>query len=172
MNYKVGDVVFFKGKGVFSHLIQVYNWIEYKEDGPTHVGIITKISRDKKTVEICEALSNGFVSSYYDVELMKNDKSIQVGRTKHKLTYVKKHSHKYLGRGYGFLDIIAIAFSTMTGFQFLKVTGAKKLICSEAVSRILYDASKHKINFEHEYDKLYDMISPIDIYYSQSLYLL
>ena len=55
----------------------------------------------------------------------------------------------------------------MFKFKFLKVTGANRLICSEAVARILYDSSKKKINFQKEYDKPYDLVTPQDIFVSK-----
>ena len=54
-------------------------------------------------------------------------------------------------------------------FAFTISTGTKQIICSEAVARILYDSSNKKINFEKEFDKRYDLISPIDLYYSKQI---
>ena len=45
--------------------------------------------------------------------------------------------------------------------------GAKKLICSEFVARVLYEISNKEINFEEEFNKKYDYITPADLYQSR-----
>ena len=49
----------------------------------------------------------------------------------------------------------------------LNLSDDNKLICSEAVARILYDASEKDINFELEYCKNYNLITPMDIFESK-----
>lgn len=83
---------------------------------------------------------------------------------------VKKNADKYLGKGYGFLDIFHILlywiFGTKAKFLF---THAQYLICSEAVARILYDASGKKINFEKEFEIPYDLIEPAHLAQSKQI---
>lgn len=165
---KVGDVVFFEGDGFFSSCIKHYNMINYYCSGWTHVGIITEIKKDN--VLINEALSNGFVRNTYSISYVEErikEGTMKLKTPKKRLTKVKEHADKYLGRGYGWFDIFGITISMLTGFKFLKITGANKLICSEAVSRILYDSSNKKINLSRELNKPYDLITPMDIYLSE-----
>ena len=76
--------------------------------------------------------------------------------------------NKYHGKPYGFIDLIAIAISIITKKRLLKDT-ADRLICSETVARILYDASKKQIDFAKEFDKPYSYITPDDIFMSKHL---
>lgn len=168
MKFEVGQVVFFNGKSLYSKLIQVYNFINFRQTGCTHVGIITKVEEDN--VLIHESVSKGFVKSYYNkAKLNKQikNRSIFIKAPNKKLTNVYKHAEKYLGRPYAWFDILGLAFSFISGFKILKLTGANQLICSEAVSRILYDSSNKKINLSEEYSKPYDLICPIEIYLSK-----
>lgn len=175
MKFKVGDVVFFRSDSIISKLISIYNLRYYGEMGFTHVGIITKVEKDK--VLIHEALSNGFVKTkkngklnYYNNDYIlkqMEEGSMDVLSTKLKLKNVYKTSEKYIGRPYAWFDIFGIALSFLFNFKFTKLTGADKLICSEAVSRILFDASNKKINLSEEFNKPYDLIAPQDIYNSK-----
>jgi len=152
----------------YSKIIRFYNRLKFGEDGFAHCGIITKVEKDK--VQIHEAISKGFIKSYYPKNFLNKriEKGIiAIGTTKEKLKNIEKIADKYLGKPYGWLDILGIALSFILGFKFLKITGAKNLICSEAVSRILYEASNKKINFEKEYKIPFDLITPINILYSK-----
>ena len=170
MKYKVGQIYFTNGEGIFPSLIRFYNRANFGERGWSHAGIVTKVTKDK--VNIHEALAQGFVESTYTKDDLEN--KIREGicafrDVDHRLTNVKKHADNYLGRGYGFTDIFGIATSFLFGWRFLKVTGASRLICSEAVSRILYDASNKRVNLEEEWDKPYDLICPQEIWLSEHM---
>ena len=175
MKYKIGQIVFFKGNGFFSKLIKTYNFINYGETGFSHTGIITKVERDR--VIVSEALSNGFINTrkdgspnyYYKtwLDMKKRKCEIDIKTPIFKLINVEKNTNKYIGIPYGFLDILGILISLVFKFRFISLTGAKRLICSEAVARILYDSSNKKINFQEEFNKCYDLISPMDIYKSK-----
>jgi hypothetical protein len=171
MKFKVGDIVFFQyDDNIFSWMVQRYNILQYSITGPTHVGIIGEVKKD--TVVIYEALDDGFVKNDYEkwwLNLKIDEKVIQIRKTKG-LTKVKEACEKYLGRGYAWLDIVSIGLSYLLRFKFMGCTGARKLICSEAVARVLYDASRKKINFEAEYNKSYNTITPMDLYLSEQLY--
>lgn len=170
MKFKTGDIVFFKGDAIYSNLIKFHNYLKFKELGYTHAGIIAKVNYDK--VLIYESLSSGFVKNYYEKWWLENkiiSKELDIKSTNKKLTNVYKNAEKYLGRPYAWFDIFGIALSTLFNFRFLKITGANKLICSEAVSRILYDSSDKKINFEKEYNLPFDLISPMHLYKSKYL---
>lgn len=170
MEFKTGQIVFFRSNGLYGKIVSLYNRINYDVPGFGHVGIITEVTEDK--VLIHEAISKGFIAGYYSKEYIQekidNDK-ITIGETKEELSYVLEHANNYLGRPYGWMDIVSISLAFFTGFRFLGITGAKKLICSEAVARILYDASDKKINFESEYDKSFDTVTPMDIYLSNQV---
>lgn len=173
MKYKTGQIIFFNWNNIYSKVIGVFNRLEYGETGFSHVGIITEVLDDK--VLIHEALSKGFSASYYSTEHLNQyfaEGSIAIGEAKMPLTYTLEHANNYLGRPYAWFDIISITLAFFTKFKFLKLTGASKLICSEAVARILYDASGKKIDFEEEYGKKYDLITPMDIYRSNQIKLI
>ena len=144
--------------------------MKYGESGFGHVGIITKVTKD--SVQIHEAVSKGFVKSYYPKEFLNGmiaKGTIELKETKIKLKDIEKNADKYLGRPYAWYDIAGVIISFLTGCRFIKITGTSKLICSEAVARILYDSSDKKINIAKELDKPYDLITPMDIYLSRSL---
>lgn len=169
MKFKVGDIVFFKSNSFISKVIQFYNLREFGKKGFSHVGIVTKVLFNH--VIIHEALSNGFTRSCYSFEYL-NDKlkgDLDIKKPKYKLKDVYKTAEKYLGRSYAWFDIFGIILSFLFRFKFLKITGANKLICSEAVARILYDSSSKKLNISKEYNKPYDLISPQEVYMSKFL---
>lgn len=169
MKYKVGQIVFFDfKKGIIAKCINFYHILNHGFSRCSHVGIITKV--DDFEVTISEALSNGFTESIYKKAYLYENtqlKNMYIKETKIKLNDVYSNSQKYLGKPYGFLDIFSIILSFITRFKNIKLTGSKSLICSEAVARILYDSSNKKINFEKEYSKPYDLITPMDIYLSK-----
>jgi hypothetical protein len=172
MKLKVGQVLNVKSKTIYGKLIGWRNSRIYgKEYNWTHSAIVTEIKKGK--VLIHEALSKGFVSKYHDkkeVEEKIKDGSFIVGNVNKKLKDVKKFADKYLGRGYGFLDILHILYYWIWGTEakFL-FTGAQNLICSEAVSRILYDSSGKRINFEKEFEIPFDLIEPMHLWQSRMI---
>lgn len=169
MKFKTGDLVFFKGESFYSNLIYSYNYIKYGKKGYSHAGIITKIKKD--TVVIHEALGSGFQANDYEKWWLNNKISlgdISIKQTKIKLTNVYKNAEKYYGREYAWSDIFFIGLAFLTRFKF-SITGANRLICSEAVSRILYDSSNKKLNLSKEYNKPYDLITPQEVYLSKFL---
>jgi len=168
MKFKTGNIVFFNWGGFYSSLIERHNKKEYGQKGYTHIGIITKIKKNE--VQIHEALSRGFVKSWYPKSFLEDKKKegkVEIKEINKTLKLVEENADQYLGNSYAWKDIISIIISSIFGFRLLRLTGADKLICSEAVARILYDASNKKINFAEEYDKPYDLITPMDIYYSE-----
>lgn len=170
MEFKIGQIVFFNWNNPYMKLIRLFNLVRYKDLGWAHCGVITKV--DDETVQIHEALSSGFVKSDYPIEFMMGviEQGIcAIAETETELIDVEENADKYLGRGYGWFDIFGIFASLVLKWKFIKITGASKLICSEAVARILYDSSNKEIDFEAEYDKPYDLITPMDIYLSKQV---
>jgi hypothetical protein len=172
MEFKVGQIMNSKGSGIFGRLIRWRNGLIYgKEYNWSHSAIITNVEKDRVLVH--EAVSKGFVWSYYDKKSLREQikkRNYNVGDVKIKLKDVKKNAQKYEGRGYGFLDIFNIILYWLFGSEakFL-FTGAQNLICSEAVARILYDSSEKKIDFEKEFLIPYDLIEPAHL--AQSKYI-
>ena len=174
-NFEVGDVLNFEWSGMPWLMVKFHNYIKYgysKTNRWTHTAIIGEIIGDK--IYVYEALTEGFTRVEYSyVELMGylNDNLMVVGKSRMPLHNVKENCDKYLGRPYGFLDILSIILYTIFGNLSFKIyTGSKQLICSEAVARILYDSSKEVINFEIEFGKRYDLITPIDLYHSRYIF--
>jgi hypothetical protein len=172
MRLKVGQVLNVKSRTFYGMLIGWRNSLIYgKGHNWTHSAIVTEVREDK--ILIHEALGNGFVSKYHSrkevEEKIENEEYIN-GTVKRGLLKVKENADKYLGRGYGFLDILHIIiywiFGTNAKFLF---TGAQNLICSEAVSRILYDASNRRVNFEKEYGIPFDLIEPMHLWQSNQI---
>lgn len=160
---KIGEVAFFKGSAIYMRAVRLYNILKYGKPGFSHVGIIgdKNFKDDGYDVLVYEAIGSGFEKNWYRYS------DIVTINPKVKLINVKKNCEKYLGVDYGWKDILAIVLSIF-GIN-IKTTGASKLICSEAVARILYESSNKKINFENEYYKPYDLITPMDIFNSTQL---
>lgn len=174
IQFKIGDILNFSWNGWYGRIIKFHNYAMYgynPENRWTHTAIIGDIKGND--VIVYEALKDGFVTNIYSIELLNSwikSGNMIVGRSKHKLTYVKKNCDKYLGTPYGKFDIISIGFYTIfRGFFPTIPTKTKQIICSEATARILYDSSKKKLNFEKEFDKRYDLLTPIDLYYSKQI---
>lgn len=172
MELKVGQVINSKGLSIYGILIGWRNRLIYgRGHNWTHSAIITKVKEDK--ILIHEALSRGFVAHWYDkIEIEKKIKKgfYVIGETKVKLKDVKKYAEKYRGIGYGFFDIAHIILYWIFGREakFL-FTGSQYLICSEAIARILYDASDKKVDFEKEFGIPYDLIEPMHLWQSKQI---
>lgn len=169
VKFKTGQLVFYRGKSFYARFINSYNLIKYGEKGFSHVGIITQVKNDH--VVIHEALASGFVKNDCGKLWLENkidSGDIEIKFPKKKLTHVLINAEKYLGVGYAWSDIFFIGLAFLIRFKF-QITGANRLICSEAVSRILYDSSNKKINLSEEYNTPYDLITPMDVYNSDYL---
>lgn len=157
-----GDVVLFRKNGSWiSNAISAFTNGSY-----THVGIISSVN--KAEVKLAEALQKGVTLSHYPLETFYakiDNGSYEVIRSKVNLMNIKSIILKHLGTPYGFGDLLLIFISKFTG-KILFKGSANKLICSEAVSRILYDASHKELNLSKEFDKPYSYITPDDIFMS------
>ena len=169
MKLTKNTILGFVGDSYYSKLIQLYNLIKYKKKGVTHIGIIadSRFNEDEnnqKEFLVYEALDNGFVSSWYPewwLMIRVNNGKIIPAKSKVKLSNVDIECEKLKGKPYGWFDIFRIGLS-LFGIK-LKLNTKNKLICSEAVARILYNCSNKKVNLSKEYDKSFDLISPIDV---------
>ena len=144
---------------------------------PTHTGIITKVDGDN--IQIHEATNQGFVKNNYSAKWLdgrKEARVVAIGETDIKLVNVLKNAEKYEGIKYGWINIFMHAISLLVKEIFggkLKFTdGEKTLHCSEGVSRVLYDSSLKKIDFEKEYGVPFDVISPAHIFLSNQVRIL
>ena len=170
MKFKIGQVVLFNNtKSLFGKLITFYNQTTYGESKTTHAGIIAEVN-DK--ILIFESASmSGFKPYSYEKEFLEEkikNGEIIISTPRVKVKNVKECCNNYRNIRYAILDIVAIALYWATGFK-IKMTRSTKLICSEAVVRVLFDASQKKIDFTKEFHKPYDLITPADIYYSSQM---
>lgn len=173
MKYKQGQIYFWNSTSdLFGKAIRLYNMKNFKESKTSHCGIISEVT-DKQVI-IYEAGENGFLPSRYDkswLEQKIKEGVIHIGETKEELTDVLKNCKKYEGIRYGYLDIIGIGLNYLFGWKLLGITGKNAIICSEAVSRVIYDCS-NKIDFAKEYKIKFDAVTPMHIYKSKQVKIL
>ena len=172
MILKEGTILLCNWNNLAGKIVRFYNRMIYNEVGWSHVAIITEVKDNEVLVH--EALSDGFKATYYDKnKLFEEYKSnrCKFGETTIKLKDVKLNAGKYLGKGYAYTDIFFILIKSIIGFNWT-ITGERRLICSEAIARILYDASNKKIVLgykdksqkkDSEFKKKFDLITPQDI---------
>ena len=162
---KPGDVILYKGvDNLLQRCIKKVTKSEF-----VHCGVVISVVGDN--VWTAEAYYNGFVKRFYykgELQAMINLGNIVMKRPKVPIKDMISHVEKYLGIEYGFFQLIVILIKRYTGVTIHK-NGLKKLICSEAVSRVLYDASGKKLDFQKEFEKGYDLITPADIGFSEQL---
>jgi hypothetical protein len=179
VKYKVGDCVQFKNNGnPFMWGIQLYNLRKFKEQGPNHVGIISRI--EGNTIWIAEAIGTvPFQEFEYDVnwiEARVKEGKMWIQRSTVPLKNVYEVIQCYFGRKYDWIAIWGILFKFLFGFHSpisKKFKGEDMLICSEAVFRILYDCSGHKIDVLKEYGiKEADWVTPMHLFKSKFLKLI
>jgi hypothetical protein len=172
MKYEVGQVFLWNTyDGIFVKLIHLYNKIHYGNWGYTHASIIGEI-KDGKVI-MYETTAVGYTKNEYDplwLDEAQKTGEIKVRYPKYALKGLKEICESYIGRPYGFLDIFHIALSLILGERAFRLSNtSKQLICSEAVARSLYEASKHKIDLSEEFDKSFDLITPNDVSLSTKL---
>jgi len=116
------------------------------------------------------------VKSVYSKQLIENwtkngtvtTKTYNAPQTK---AQVLKVCEKYIGEPYDWTAIFSIGLYYIFGGMAIDLwSGPKKVICSEFVARVLYEISYTEINFEKEYPKPFDMITPADIFNSKQLH--
>ena len=69
------------------------------------------------------------------------------------------------------ISLTTLGLLVFTNFHFNGITGANRVICSEAVARILFNASGGVIDLSKEYLKSFDTISPMEVYFSKHIFL-
>jgi len=184
MKYQAGNLFFWKGSGLFSYAISVYNLKNFHSSEATHIGIISQVEKDR--VLIHEATNKGFVSSWYEIwwlEAREKEGKVHIGKVKHVMKNVFENCEKYKGIRYGWLDIVGISMSLLFGWKVIGITGKNSVICSEAVTRIVYDSTDGKVAFGYnprqpkekktsEYPIVFDAVSPMHIFKSKSVEIL
>ena len=176
MEIKEGQVILFKyNDSFFMKLISFGNLIRYGTTGWTHAAIVGEVDKVNGIAWVYEALDKGFTRTEggYGIEWLKKkhaEGEIEIGETIKPLNNIKGNCEKYLGIPYGWVDIFYCALWVFFGkSSFSFSTGAKELICSEAVARILYDSSNKEIDFVKEFGKSYDIITPMDLKISSQI---
>jgi hypothetical protein len=172
MKFEVGQIYFWNSnESLFAKLITAFNMKFFKQSKCIHVGIIAAITETE--VLIYEALDK-FKSSWYSQDWIKermDEGKVHIGQTKEALKDVYGACESYKGIGYGWLDIIGLGLSYLFGYRLKGITGKNALICSEAVSRVIYDTSK-AINIAKEFGIEYDAVTPMHIFTSKQVKIL
>jgi len=163
--FRVGTVVNFDNRNsLFGKLIGKFTSSKW-----THSSIVYQ--HTEKYIWLAEAVSRGFkVNKYKRTTLMKRWKksTIQLRYPKLKLQSTKYCIDRYLGIKYGVMQLAKIAILIMFKRRS-KSDGLKTLICSEGVSRVLYDASHKLMNIAIEFDCDYDYVTPYMLAVSKEL---
>lgn len=173
MEFKVGQVLNCRYPNLYGKLIAIKNKYSYGETGYTHSAIIIDIYEDE--VLVAEALTKQFSMKRYEkwwLEAKIKEGIINIGTPTKPLKNIVGHALKYKDGSYGWGDIYNILIYWIKGKESIfhkKYAGVKYVICSEAVARILYDASDKKIDFEKEFKKSYDIIEPMDLARSKQI---
>lgn len=167
MKLKPGDVVLFRKNSSFiSKAIAFMTSSSY-----THAGIIYKVNDE--VVITAEAQAKGFYPIKRSIEefnaLIEN-RNITILRSTSPLTDIEKNIGDMIGEKYGYLSILRIFLNKITG-KILFKDSANSIICSEAVARFLYSATKGLIDLTKEFNRPFDLISPDDLNQSRSLKL-
>lgn len=157
-------IIFFNWDSIYSKLIRFHTGSKW-----THVGIVG--AEDQNGVYCFEALNKGLVKSYYSNELLRTwevqgiitIKTVTLRTTPAELLKV---CESYEGAPYDWVSILNIALYSVLGKMALNFSGPRAVICSEFVARVLYELSNKRINFEEEYDKKFDLVTPADIFRS------
>ncbi|MHA1690005.1 MAG: hypothetical protein ACTSU7_00075 [Candidatus Heimdallarchaeaceae archaeon] len=170
MVYEVGDIVFFNyNDGALNKIVQMYNVKEFREVGPTHVGIISYVDGYTGRIIIHEAL-NKFKPVKYDAWWLNcrvADGTIVIQKPRYKLENVAEWCERHENTGYGWLTILMFLLKTLWKKDLIYSDGADSLICSEAVSICLTDCSNGKMNISKEFSLHDDLLSPMHVFKSK-----
>lgn len=156
--YQPGDLVLFSNNELFDKLVKLFTSSEY-----SHTGVILDL-KEKHTV-VGEAWGSGF-----DIRKRKYSEleKCRVRRPKEVLINVKENILKYVGRPYDKLNIIGLLLFRLFRIKLFE-SNAQSMTCSEFSARFFYDATLGKINFEMEFQKPHDYITPADLSKSNQL---
>jgi hypothetical protein len=163
MEVRTGDIYFQIGskKSLISRGISFFT-----KSRITHVGLILMTYLDDYFI-VAEAQLGGFLITkknrlwlYENAELG----TVLGDLTKEQRDEFRNLIFKYLGRPYGFINLIQIAIKKIFRVK-LKKDESKQLICSEAVQRIYKDMGVTLTKIQD------DFVSPADLYKSDKVKL-
>jgi hypothetical protein len=156
--YQPGDLVLFSNNGLFDRLVKIFTRSQF-----SHAGIVLELR--EKYVIVGEAWGSGF-----DIRKRKYSElnKCKLRRSKEALANVKENIIRYIGRPYDKLNIFGLVLYKIFRIKLFS-TNAKAMTCSEFSARFFYDAAFRKINFEKEFNKPYDYITPADLSKSNQL---
>lgn len=162
-------VVFFSWDTFYGKLIRFHTKSKW-----THVGVIIDEDLVEGTYTIAEALNKGLTISKYGIKGLEQNMhegrvTIKTVTTRASPAEFKRICEKYEGAPYDWVSILNIGLYSILGRLALNFKGPKSVICSEFVARVLYEASNGKVNFEEEYGKAFDLITPAEIFKSKFL---
>lgn len=161
---KVGDVVFFRKDSSFiSRAVSFLTSSSF-----SHVGIIYRV--EEEGIVVAEALASGFNLRWYNAEdfmlnIISGRFTLKRGKIDKKRAIASIENK--IGRPYGFVDLLRIFVYKITGRRLGKES-AERLICSEAVARVLF-ASNKRIDLRKEFNKPFGYITPDDLFMSKHL---
>jgi hypothetical protein len=158
-------IIFFSWDTFYGKLIKWHTGSKW-----THIGMVAE-ERENGDLIVFEAVNKGLVKSVYDkawlgrleAEGIIMIKTVNVPNSE----ALYDICEKYEGTPYDWVSIINIGWYAIFGKVALNFSGPKALICSEFVSRVLYDISASKIDFQKEYNKSFDLVTPADILRSE-----
>lgn len=153
-----GDLVLFSNNGLFDRLVKLFTRSKF-----SHAGIVLELK--EKYVIVGEAWGSGFNIRKRKYAELNN---CRVRRSKEAVANVKENIIRYVGRPYDKLNILGLVLYKLFRIKLFS-TNAKAMTCSEFSARFFYDAAFRKINFEKEFHKPYDYITPADLSNSNQL---
>lgn len=166
--------MFFSWDGFYSKQIQRVTKSKW-----SHVGIA--IDNGDHYI-VYEALAKGLLNTTKDEktgELRYTKERVQswiksgnvvIKETKEKYSEMKiiDICETYIGRGYDFFAIFLIWFGAISHKTF-KYDNVRNIFCSEFAARASYDITNKSLNFELEFIKKYEFLTPADLFNSKQL---
>ena len=168
MKLKIGTALLYHSRGFLPWAIR-----KVTKSFWNHAAIISK--KTKTGYIIHEAQAQGIIKSEYtfeDLQARLDNQTIIPLESSYRLINIWKNCELYLNLPYGVITLLQILWMTITKRIPKRSDGAKRLICSEFVSRVLYDSSNKRIDFQTEFLKKFDFITPSDISKSTQLELI
>jgi len=93
---------------------------------------------------------------------------IKESKEKYDSKFIIENCEKYLGSGYDFLAIFYIFLYSISK-KTKKYDNVRNIFCSEFTARASYDISNKKIDFQKEYERHFEYITPADQFNSNQL---
>ncbi len=136
----------------------------------SHVGIAIE---NETSYTVYEAIAKGLVKTDYTKEFINQcikDGRVCIKETKEKYSEMKiiDICETYIGRGYDFFAIFLIWFGAISHKTF-KYDNVRNIFCSEFAARASYDITNKSLNFELEFIKKYEFLTPADLFNSKQL---